>query len=257
MTIDPKTQEIHAKVEVEITESDTVFVLHSGGIDSTTCLAIAIEEFGHNSVRSISVDYGQRHRNEIDAAKGIAELYGIPHQILSLGNLIPKTMLTDPSQEVPDVTYDEITGVSPTYVPFRNGFMLSAIAALAQGHIDQQAQVSKGVPLQFHNHFGHIYFGAHAEDAANWAYPDCTPEFIGSMANAIYVGTYHRVRLHTPIMWMQKASIIKLGIELDAPLHLTWSCYKGGEKHCGSCPTCYSRKQGFEKAGISDPTPYL
>ena len=87
-----------------------------------------------------------------------------------------------------------------------------------------------------------VYYGAHAEDAKNWAYPDCTPEFIGAQANAIYIGTYHKIRLHTPWMWLRKDEIITDGERLGVPWHLTWSCYKGGEFHCGSCPTCLARK---------------
>jgi 7-cyano-7-deazaguanine synthase len=101
-----------------------------------------------------------------------------------------------------------------------------------------------------------IFFGAHAEDAANWAYPDCTPEFIGAMANAIYVGTYYTVRLYTPIMWMSKAEVVRWGNELQVPFDMTWSCYKGGDLQCGECPTCISRHNAFLDAGIPDPTTY-
>jgi 7-cyano-7-deazaguanine synthase len=101
-----------------------------------------------------------------------------------------------------------------------------------------------------------IYFGAHAEDAQNWAYPDCTPEFIGAMANAIFVGTYRAVRLISPIMFMTKAQIVAMGDKLNVPFDKTWSCYKGGEKHCGKCPTCYARKDAFAVAGVRDPTVY-
>jgi 7-cyano-7-deazaguanine synthase in queuosine biosynthesis len=101
-----------------------------------------------------------------------------------------------------------------------------------------------------------IYFGAHAEDAQNWAYPDCTPEFIGSMANAIFIGTYQRVRLVTPFIHSLKSTIVHDGWMLDVPYHLTWSCYAGGEVHCGECPTCIARKEAFTKGNIPDPTVY-
>ncbi len=101
-----------------------------------------------------------------------------------------------------------------------------------------------------------IYFGAHADDAANWAYPDCTPEFIGGMANAIYIGTYHKIRLYTPLMFMNKAAIIRLGNDLEVDWKLTWSCYEGKELHCGVCPTCRSRREGFIGAAVEDPTEY-
>lgn len=85
---------------------------------------------------------------------------------------------------------------------------------------------------------------------------DCTPEFIGSMANAIFVGTYYQVRLKTPLEWLTKAEIIELGTKIGVPWQLTWSCYAGGAKHCGVCPTCQARREGFVDAGIEDPTVY-
>jgi 7-cyano-7-deazaguanine synthase len=134
------------------------------------------------------------------------------------------------------------------YVPFRNGFMISALASYVQGQFQHSLNKDKADWA--------IYFGAHAEDALNWAYPDCTPEFIGAMANAVYVGTYHKVRLITPLQWMNKADIIRKGTELNVPWNLTWSCYAGGSLHCGVCPTCRARRQGFIAAGVNDPTPY-
>jgi 7-cyano-7-deazaguanine synthase len=153
-------------------------------------------------------------------------------------------MLTDSSIAIPSISYADLPhGVSPTYVPFRNGQMLSKLAGHIQGNI----------------HFtddAMIYFGAHAEDAANWAYPDCTPEFVGAMANAIYIGTYQRVRLSTPWLHATKHEIITYGDKHGTPYHLTWSCYVGGERHCGVCPTCRARKDAFVKAGVADPTQY-
>lgn len=213
-------------------------VLHSGGIDSTTCLYMAAETYGEGEIEGVSINYGQRHSKEIDHAKEICGALGCGHLTLNI-TPPPPSMLTDPSKEVPDVSYDDITGVSPTYVPFRNGLLLSTIAGVAS---------AKGAEA--------IYFGAHAEDAQNWAYPDCTPEFIGAMANAIYIGTYHKVRLVTPLEWLTKWEIIRAGTELKVPWKLTWSCYKGETLHCGVCPTCRSRRVGFKAAGISDPTVY-
>lgn len=215
----------------------TALVLHSGGIDSSTCLAIALKQF--DKVISISADYGQRHIKEITLAKEQAFEWNIEHISFTISS-IPKTMLTDSSAELPNASYDELPdGISPTYVPFRNGLLLSNIAAIAQG-IEADA----------------IFFGAHAEDAENWAYPDCTPEFIGAMANAIFIGTYQKVRLHTPLMWLKKHEIITLGQEYGVPWNLTWSCYAGGIKHCGTCPTCRARKEAFILAGVPDPTQY-
>jgi 7-cyano-7-deazaguanine synthase len=101
-----------------------------------------------------------------------------------------------------------------------------------------------------------VFWGAHAEDAENWAYPDCTPEFNGGMANAIYIGTYHKVRLAVPFQWLRKYQIVSRAFQLQAPLELTWSCYRGREKHCGTCPTCRARKAAFAQASHPDPTLY-
>ena len=134
--------------------------------------------------------------------------------------------------------------------------MLSAIASFVAGEINKHpvTHLNPG-PGPVGSEWA-IYFGAHAEDAQNWAYPDCTPEFIGAIANAIYIGTYHTVRLHTPLQWMTKSSIIRLGSELGVDWTKTFSCYKGEELHCGVCPTCRARRQGFIKAQIHDPTVY-
>jgi len=159
-------------------------------------------------------------------------------------------MLTDPSKRVPEISYSDITGMSPTYVPFRNGQLLSRIAGIAQGWVmegDIQDPATREAT---------IWFGAHAEDAHNWAYPDCTPEFVGAMANAIYIGTYHRVRLITPFLFWKKSSIVLEGEVLGLPFELTWSCYKGEEKQCGVCMTCQARKGAFRDAAILDPTEY-
>lgn len=214
------------------------FVLHSGGIDSTTCLYLAINQFGRENVVALSIHYGQRHVTELDAAQNICENIGVEHHIVK-GPELPESMLTNPDMQVPDTSYAEIQGVSPMYVPFRNGLLLSYIASIAQAQ--------KGTA---------IYFGAHAEDAQNWAYPDCTPEFIGAMANAIFIGTYQQVRLVTPLEWLTKREIISLGTGLGVPWVDTWSCYKGEAQHCGICATCQARQQGFLEAYIHDPTVY-
>ena len=185
----------------------------------------------------LSLDYGQRHKKEIKHAASICSRLGCSHDVLRLH--LPESMLTDSKRDIPNTSYAEITGVSPTYVPFRNGNLLAQVTAVAQAR-----------------NFNAVYFGAHAEDAHNWAYPDCTPEFIGAMANAIYIGTYHKVRLHTPLMWLMKHEIIALGTTLNVPWENTWSCYAGGDLHCGICPTCRARHEAFQNAGVADPTTY-
>jgi 7-cyano-7-deazaguanine synthase len=274
------------------------FVLLSGGLDSTTCLYIAAHQFWGTPpnaqtgktldyylqyggdvdwVEAVSIDYGQRHLKETEYARRTCDRLGIAHTVLPVGPLLSGqgVMLTDPSAEVPDISYAEIKGVSPTYVPFRNGLMLSAIAAHAQKYVNAQIEASskdgkdewdhlnaaglrlnKEEATQAAKDLCGIYAGMHAEDAQNHAYPDCTPEFLGAMANAIYVGTYSTVRLHSPLQWMMKHQIVEWGTKLGVPYEDTWSCYKGDTLHCGVCPTCRSRKDAFKAAGVPDPTQY-
>lgn len=216
-----------------------VLVLHSGGIDSTTCLYMAIGLVGRDNTYSFSIDYGQRHRKELEYAKAICTETNVVHEVVKIDS-IPNTMLTDSTIEIPKVSYEELEGVSPTYVPFRNGLFLSTLASIAQGRFENST----------------IYFGAHAEDAKNWAYPDCTPEFISAMGKAINIGSYGKVKLEAPLQFMTKADIIMKGNSLGVPLGNTWSCYHGGDIHCGECPTCISRRKAFYKAEIIDSTSY-
>jgi 7-cyano-7-deazaguanine synthase len=234
------------------------FVLHSGGIDSSTALALAVNAFGTDNVTSVGVHYGQRHVNELSYADEFCNYMGVKREVVCMAEP-PASMLTDPSIKVPDISYGDIKGMSPTYVPFRNGQLLSRIAGIAQGWVMNQ---TKELELLNEPDEGleepqaQIWFGAHAEDAAGWAYPDCTPEFVGAMAAAIYIGSYHKVRLITPFVHSMKSEIIKKGDELDVPYYLTWSCYKGESLHCGTCPTCISRHESFLTAGVADPTKY-
>jgi len=222
-------------------------VLLSGGLDSTTCLALAIQEHGYEpkNITALSLYYGQKHAVEVTAAENIAGYYQVNFKSLELFKDIFKSdqsSLTG-SEPMPNLTYKEIAeneGVSPTYVPFRNANLLSTATALAMG---LEAEV--------------VYFGAHAEDARGWAYPDCTPEFIGAMANAIYVGTYHQVRLATPLEWMMKKDIVFIGDHLHVPFELTHSCYEGMRPACGKCPTCIERLEAFAVCELMDPLPYV
>ena len=241
------------------------FVLLSGGIDSSTAVTFAISQLNPENIECVGIDYGQRHSRELFYAGEVAHYYGLPYSTLKILGM-PKAMLTDASQEIPNVSYADLPyGISPTYVPFRNGQLLSKIAGYAQARLrdlDQQETETKDkdrsgdLSISISDNSAIIYFGAHAEDAENWAYPDCTPEFIGAMANAIYLGTYRRVRLVAPWQHMTKDEIISWGSNHDTPYRLTWSCYRGGELHCGTCPTCRARRKAFYKAQVVDPTQY-
>lgn len=213
-------------------------VLHSGGIDSSVCLAMAMVEYGVRNVLSLGINYGQRHSTELKYAQKLCDHYGITRRVLQLPT-IKGSILTDPDADIPKVGYDEIEGLSPAYVPYRNGLMLAHCAAIAQAE-----------------EYNLIYYGAHAEDALNWAYPDCTPEFNGAQANAIFIGTNQKVQLITPFQWSKKTEILLKGTSLNIPYELTWSCYVGGVIHCGQCPTCRARHRGFEDADLDDPTAY-
>ena len=229
-------------------QTSKTFVLLSGGIDSATCLGIAVHKFGNRNVHAISIDYGQRHIKETRCAMDLTSHFDVDHEIVDMAPP-PASMLTDPTAAVPNISYSEIKGVSPTYVPFRNGQLLSRIAGIAQAwckEVDFDPPIRSAL----------IYTGVHAEDAQDWAYPDCTPEFIGAMANAIYIGTYHQVRLEAPLQYLTKQQIIELGVKLGVPYELSWSCYKGEDLHCGTCPTCRARHQGFVDAHVEDPTVY-
>lgn len=237
-----------------------VFCLLSGGVDSSTALAVARNEFPDAQIEAVTIDYGQRHKREAECAERQAALNGASHTILPVGGLMTG-MLVDKGEEneaIPEKSYGELgAGISPTYVSFRNGLMLSVLAARAQSWVMEQekasARDSLGLP---ENIEATIYIGVHADDGVNWAYPDCTPEFIGPMAAAIFVGTYQKVRVRAPLLHMTKPDVVATGSRFGVDYANTWSCYKGEEKQCGKCPTCLSRKEAFELNGLQDPTEY-
>lgn len=213
-------------------------VLLSGGLDSTTALALALSQ--GRECAALTMFYGQRHVVEVEAAQRIAEEhYRIPWEERAAWIPSGDSVLMQHEAEMPHKPYSEIEGVSPTYVPFRNGIFLATATAIAlNGKYDE------------------VWFGAHADDADGWAYPDCTPEFIGAIQNAIFVGTYHKVRLVAPFTYATKADIVRKGLDLDAPYSLTVSCYEGKNVACGECPTCLSRLEAFKANDATDPITY-
>ena len=218
-------------------------VLLSGGIDSTTCVAMAVNDYGAENVKALCLSYGQKHKKELESARKVAKYYGVQlvEEEVNCFQFSDCSLLVG-REDIKHESYAEQLaelggeGTVATYVPFRNGILLSIAAAYAY---------SIGADL--------VYYGAHADDAAGRAYPDCTPEFVDSMNNAIFWGTGKKVKIVAPLLMLNKAEVVKLGLKLHAPYELTWSCYEGGEKPCGKCGTCIDRMNAFKANGVVDP----
>lgn len=219
-------------------------VLLSGGIDSTTCLAIAVNQYGAENVSTLNMFYGQRHKKEVESAVAVAKHYGVSYNELDLSSIFEKSdcsLLAHSGKEIKKGEYaDQIkeAGGKPveTYVPFRNGLFLSAAASYA---LSIDASV--------------ILYGAHADDAAGSAYPDCSPCFVEYMNKAIFEGTGAQVKIEAPFIEKTKAEVVAEGLRLNAPYELTWSCYEGGDKPCGKCGTCIDRAAAFAANNRKDP----
>lgn len=220
-------------------------VLSSGGVDSTTALALAVKKYGNENVTALSVSYGQKHDKEIKAAEDVAEYYKVRHIYLDLAKIFQYSdcsLLKNSDKEIPEESYakqiEETGGKKPvsTYVPFRNGLFISSAASIA---------LSLGCSV--------IYYGAHADDAAGAAYPDCSPAFNDAMNKAVYEGSGKQLHIEAPFIKMNKAQVVKTGLELKVPYELTWSCYEGGDRPCGKCGTCIDRAAAFAANGVPDP----
>lgn len=219
-------------------------VLFSGGVDSTTCLAMTVKRYGAENVIALSVSYGQKHIKEIKAARSIAQYYGVKHLQLDLASIFEGSdcsLLQGSDSEIPRESYAQQltkTDGAPvsTYVPFRNGLFLATAASVA---------LSNGC--------GVIYYGAHSDDAAGNAYPDCSQSFNNAINEAIYIGSGKQLRVEAPFVGLTKADVVRRGLELNVPYELTWSCYEGGEKPCRVCGTCRDRMAAFEANGVTDP----
>jgi len=212
-------------------------LIYSGGLDSTVLL-YHLRAAGHD-LHALSVDYGQRHRCELVRAKAICEAVDIPNQIADLSSIQPLlagSSLTSPEIEVAEGHYTE-ENMKSTVVPNRNMILLS----VATGHA-----LSIGAEQ--------VAYAAHSGDHA--IYPDCRNEFADAMAKAIELCDWNSVELIRPFVHWTKAEIVKRGAELNLPFAMTWSCYKGGERHCGRCGTCIERREAFDLANVIDPTTY-
>ena len=220
-------------------------VLSSGGVDSTTALALAVSRYGKDNVIALSVSYGQKHDKEIQAAKAVSAFYGVEQLFLDLSKIFQYSncsLLQQSTEEIPEESYakqiEKTEGEKPvsTYVPFRNGLFLSSAASIA---------LSKDCSV--------ILYGAHADDSAGFAYPDCSPVFNDAMNQAIFEGSGHQLKVEAPFVNMTKAEVVKMGLELNAPYELTWSFYEGKDEPCGKCGTCIYRAAAFAANGVSDP----
>lgn len=221
-------------------------VLFSGGLDSTVCLADAVNHYGADKVIALTLYYRQKHSKELESAGEITRYYGVCHVVQDLASvfaLSDSALLERSQNDIPQGTYADNTtkgdnGISKTYVPYRNGLFLSYAAAMAY---------SIGAEV--------IYYGAHVDDSGN-AYPDTSPDFVELQDATIQAGTGGLVRVHTPFVYSTKADIVYYGMQLQVPFNLTWSCYEGREKACGKCATCLDRIKAFEANGVKDPVEY-
>lgn len=219
-------------------------VLLSGGLDSATCLARSVDKWGAENNVALSILYGQKHDREQQSAKAVADYYGVELYSLDLSEIFQYSkcsLLKSSDEDIPHESYAEQlkkTGGAPvsTYVPFRNGLFLSSAASFA---LSMQCQI--------------IYYGAHADDAAGNAYPDCSSVFNDAMNRAIWEGSGHQVKIEAPFVNCTKADVVRQGLKLKVPYELTWSCYEGGTEPCGSCGTCLDRAAAFAANGVDDP----
>lgn len=232
-------------------------VLLSGGLDSTTVLAHALQE-GYD-VRALNVSYGQRHEKEWESAFFIAKRLGVEiSQAMFPGykHLASFSSLTSKRDVPTDQTVEEMSASIPnTYVPLRNTLFVTLAAAALESWILTMIEDQNVPPGDIES--ATIFVGANALDYAG--YPDCRPEFYSSITDTIFLGSKIGaaysipIRIEAPIIQMTKADIVRRALELNAPIDLTWSCYEGLEHPCGRCDTCILRVQAFAEVGVLDP----
>ena len=217
-----------------MTEKDSV-IIYSGGLDSTTLLYEECERVA----LAVTFDYGSNHAaHEIACARHHCALLGIEHLVIELAFMAKyfESSLLSGADAIPDGNYND-SNMHSTVVPFRNGIMLSIACGLAE---------SRGLKR--------VLIANHGGDHA--IYPDCRPEFVAAMDAAMQTGTYEGVTLVAPYTNISKADIVRRGTQMGIDYGETYSCYRGGEHHCGRCGTCTERREAFLEAGIPDPTQY-
>jgi len=226
-----------------MTDSIQAVVTLSGGMDSTVCATLAVREKGAAHVAALHVSYGQRtEAREQRAFTEICERLGIRRRLMVRNQALSQiggSALTDATLAVPKAGPEIGAHVPITYVPFRNAHFLSVAVSWAE---------VLGAP--------DIFIGAVAQDSSG--YPDCRPEYYEAFNRLIQAGTKEgNIRIKTPLIALKKLEIVKLGLELNAPFELTWSCYSREDRACGICESCALRLRAFEAAGTADPIPYL
>ena len=212
-------------------------VVHSGGMDSTVLLYQLLQ--AGDEVKALSINYGQRHSRELEAARALCAELGVEHRVADLSglsDLLAGSALTSSDIEVPEGHYAE-DNMKATVVPNRNMILLSVAAGWA-----------------ISSKYDSIAYAAHTGEHS--IYPDCRNEFAEALDGAIRLADWHEVSLYRPFVDMTKADIVSVGAKLGVPFEKTWSCYKGQNLHCGRCGTCVERREAFYLAGVEDPTTY-
>jgi 7-cyano-7-deazaguanine synthase len=228
-------------------DSRKAVVLLSGGMDSCVSLAVARERHGPSNIALLHAGYGQLTQDrERRAFTEIADFYGVRQRLvvqLDHFRAIGGSALTDGNIAVPEhqlnPTAAHASGIPVTYVPFRNAHFLSVAVSWAEA-------IGAGA----------IYIGAVAEDSSG--YPDCRPEYYRAFQEVVREGTRPETQIEivTPVITLKKSEIIRQGVDLGVPLHLTWSCYQSEDRACGACDSCLLRLRAFAEAGVIDPLPY-
>jgi len=218
-------------------EPVTHCVLLSGGLDSATLAAWVKERHPRDSLEAFTFLYGQKHAVETEAAKAVADFYGMKHFVIKLPT-IHGSALTDADVPLPEGRdLDSITGVAPSYVPARNLLFIAKMASIQDAY-------GPGV----------LWLGVHHDDYTG--YPDCRPQFIAAADDAVRLGTQYQLRVQAPFVEWSKAGILEWGLAHGVPYELTLSCYQGRRPACGVCDTCQARLAAFAAVGATDPIPY-
>ena len=232
--------------------------LLSGGLDSTAVTACAKDRV--QRLTAITFHYGQTHGREVDCARRVADLLGVEHRLVDisfLGDVAWYSALTNPDQfPIPgDRSSEEIGfGIPITYVPLRNTIFVALAAAFLESGV-LHAIEEENVPTD--DLTASVYMAPNAIDYSG--YPDCRPEFFDQLKQTLQYGSklwtqYHvPIEIETPIIRMSKAEIVRLALDVKAPIEHTWSCYRGGDTPCGTCDSCQLRAKGFQEAGVADP----